>query len=174
MEDEMKRSDTRKLLVLAGSAALVGATLVGGATAANAAMPVVPTVSDSVINKSKQSYFTASAIIGGCIISSNGGTCSVSRGLSASRTIEVSLNVSRGFVSGQLGISSNSTVTTTTTCSSPALKAGQRWWAHPVGNRWSYQVRKTTTLAGRVSNTNTSGVLHAFDPFSSVISCGLS
>lgn len=154
------------------SATVAAMIAAGGAAPADAAMPVIPTITKTIINKSKQRDYTNRTIIGGCKVAANGSSCQVSRGLAASRTIDLRYGVSRSFVSTQIGISSGSSVSTTTTCTSPKLKAGQRWVARSMGTRWSYQIRQTTKLAGRVTSTQTSGVLHAFDP-SKMISCSL-
>lgn len=163
---------SRKLMLLLGVAGTSSALILGGVSAANAALPVRVT-KNYVLNKSKQSNYTSAAAIGACVITTTGGTCGISRGKAASRTIDLTYGLTRSFVAGQIGVSASSSVQTTVDCRSPALKKGQRWAAHSIGNRWTYQLRTITTVNGRVSDNRTSGLLHAFDPYAAHISCGL-
>lgn len=130
-----------------------------------------------VISKTSTKNATGS-VIASCKITSNGGTCSISRGKSVSRTIGVSLGVSRSEVSAALSISSAASVTTTVACSSPALKAGQAWKARGLGTRYTYKVQKQQGFRPRVGPLNwktvgTSSTLTAFNPSANSISCGL-
>jgi len=73
----------------------------------------------------------------------------------------------------QLGIGSGRTVTTTVSCSSPALEAGTSWKARPVGTIYYYKIRKRLIQAGHVLSTTMSSPLKAFNPSASKIACGL-
>ncbi|WP_156761381.1 hypothetical protein [Microbacterium karelineae] len=119
-----------------------------------------------------------SRVIGYCKIGTDGGKCTISKGETATRTINVALGASRGLVSGQLGISSSHSQTVTIGCESDpdGMKAGQVWRAYAVGDKFTYKVKKRETRYsndGRVLSTNTSysGLLWAFNPYSNGLFC---
>lgn len=97
---------------------------------------------------------------------------------SITRTVQLSLGATRSFVSASLGFSSAEGVTTTVSCSSPALKAGQVWKARARGSSYTYKVKKLQAYKPRVGPTkwrtvSTSAALKAYNPYASDISCGL-
>lgn len=155
---------------------LTGFALVAGIAVPASADSAVQTW---VINKSKaSSVINYSQTMATCRVGSNGSTCTISRGKSATRTITATLGMSRAGVASSLGISSASAVTVSTSCTSPKMRAGQTWSAYPVGDRWSYRIHKRTSRfsnQGRpLSETNEySGYLSAFNPYSASIYCKL-
>ncbi|MFT0847391.1 hypothetical protein VR010_06505 [Actinomycetaceae bacterium L2_0104] len=102
----------------------------------------------------------------------NGTRCQISVGKQVTRSINVSLGATRGLVASQLGISSASSTTTTVSCTSPSLKAGQYFRGYAMGDRYKYQVVRKSKSHGIVIKTDTSGWLYAFDPYRSSIACG--
>lgn len=98
-----------------------------------------------------------------------GGTCTISRALSATRTIGVTLGASRTWASGQLNISAAEQQTVTAACTSPTLSSGQTWRAYPHGQRYSYQIRSQYYgndggVDFPIGSPTTSGTLYAFNP----------
>ena len=77
-----------------------------------------------VVGVTKTSYVTGPAFAS-CKISTTGGTCNISSAKAVTRSVQVSLGATRGFVSGSLGFSAGASVTTTVACTSPPLKAGE-------------------------------------------------
>lgn len=136
---------------------------------------IPPVYTREVINKSKvsNSYVNRSNRLGSCTVGSTGSVCTISRTESATRSIDLSLGITRGAVSASLGISAAQSVSTAVSCTSPAMNAGQTWSAYPRGDRWSYNVRKKTILGGSVVNTETSGTLYAFNPRANDVYCTL-
>lgn len=113
-----------------------------------------------------------------CKITTKGGTCSISKGKSADRTVQVSLGASRDLVSAGLSISKSKTQTTSVGCDSPKLKAGQVWRGRSVGKQYTYKVQQQKGTKPRFGGTRwttvaTSGYLKAHDPSATDISCGL-
>jgi len=147
-----------------------------GATAAHAATTTpaatVKTVS-SVIEKSTVSnrYIDRSKSISSCSIGAAGGSCVISRGRTASRSIQLSLGVTREMVAASFGFSSGYTVSTSVTCTSPVLKAGQIWRAYAVGTRHKYKAKKVTMVGYLAAKTETSGWLYAFNPKAADLHC---
>lgn len=168
-----QRSSTRHKLALTAIAIVcAGALSLAHAQAANAAV-----YRYNIINKSSTANVTG-AVFASCKITTTGGLCSISKGKSVTRTVQVSLGASRADVATGLSISSASSVTTTVGCSSPALRAGQVWKARALGTRHSYRVQKQESYRPRIGPTywktvGTSSVLTAYNPYSSGISCGL-
>lgn len=160
----------RKILAAAAIASLLA---VGTATPAHAETMV----SRSVFNKAviSTNYHNYSNPLPGCRILTSGGTCTISSGRSATRSISLDLGFSRSFVAGNLNISSSYTVTTSQSCTSPAMAAGTEWRAWPLGQRIRYQLRERTVRLVQgipVSDTQrTSGFLYAFNP-DGRIACG--
>lgn len=98
-----------------------------------------------------------------------GGTCTISRALSATRTIGLTLGASRSWASAQLNISAASTQTVTAACTSPTLRSGQTWRAYPHGQRWSYRIQSQYYgndggVDFPIGSPQTSGTLYAFNP----------
>ena len=113
-------------------------------------------------------YTNKSNVIASCKVASNNVTCSISHSEAASVSVQLALNVSRGTVTSGLNITSNSTVTTTVSCTSPKMTTGQVFDAWPRGTRYSY-----TVTHFQPGNTQTSGTLYAFVPKADYIACGV-
>lgn len=156
----------RKLLALAASATIALVAL--GAVAAPAS---ASTYTSYVVLDAKRisTTYTGSEIIGSCNATSPGGTCTISSGMSATRTVQLQWNATYKQVTAGLSISNAKTVTVSTSCTSPKMSAGQTWKAKPVGDRYSYKLKRISN--GGLSQT-TSGTLYAFDPKPTKISCG--
>lgn len=108
-----------------------------------------------------------------CTILKKGGKCSIEKGRTLTRTINLSLGATRNWAAGQLGISSANTTTTTVSCHSPAMKKGEIWRGYSMGSRHKYKVKKLTYYKGRdLVDTKTSGWLYAFNPYRNSIACG--
>lgn len=99
--------------------------------------------------------------LGGCVAGSPGITCSISVAKSATRSISLALSVTRGFVAGPLGISSEASVSVSVSCSSPPLAVGQSFSAYPRGNRYYYRIHVTQNYA---PTDQLSASLTAFSP----------
>ncbi|HTL40526.1 MAG TPA: hypothetical protein VL294_03540 [Pseudolysinimonas sp.] len=127
----------------------------------------------TVVSKSSLGGQIGSKVLASCLIRSTGGTCTITRGKTASREVQLSLGMSWASATAQLGIGSGRTVTTTVSCSSPALEAGTSWKARPVGTIYYYKIRKRLIQAGHVLSTTMSSPLKAFNPSASKIACGL-
>ncbi|GAA3637511.1 hypothetical protein GCM10022200_21060 [Microbacterium awajiense] len=131
-----------------------------------------------VVNASKSTYYTNfGQVVGSCKALTTGTTCTISKGKTATRTIGTSLGYTRSGVAASLNMSSASSVTISVSCTSPVLKAGQTFYAYPVGDRWSYRIKKDTiysyTNTGTIYKTTTeySNYLTAFNPYASSIAC---
>ena len=162
----------RSISRLAAVTALVAASILGGGVAANAAPPAGYIVQYSVINKSTLStnYTNLSNELARCNAASAGITCSISKTTSASRSISLSLGITRAAVASGLGISADTSQSIGVSCTSPALQAGQSLRAYPVGTRYSYQVQKRTYIGASVTVEN-SGTLYAFNPRANSFTC---
>ena len=97
-------------------------------------------------------------------------TCTISQSTNATRSISLSLGITRGTVASGLGISASSDVGTSVSCTSPALSAGQSFRAYPLGTRFSYKAQKKT-IVGPQTTTEVSGTLYAFDPRANAVAC---
>jgi len=157
--------------------AILSATLIaaGGtsATAGTAERVATASVVRSVINKSTVSsrYVDMSKSIASCSVGPAGGSCSITRGSTVTQTVQLALGISRGNVTGSLGLSSASSRSLTVGCTSLSMKAGQVYRAYAVGPRYKYQVKAVSMVGYLVAKTETSGVLYAFDPKPSDIHC---
>jgi hypothetical protein len=153
---------------VAGAAVLIG---ILGATPAQAAPPPY-VIQYHVINKVTLStnYVNYSNQLAQC--ASVGGTCTISISTNATRTIGLSLGMSRDGVAAGLSISSATTVGTTVACTSPTLSSGQVFRAYPVGTRYSYKVQKNT-ITGPTQKIEVSGTLYAFNPRANSVWCGV-
>jgi hypothetical protein len=126
---------------------------------------------------------TTSNALGGeiarCHISYDGGSCTITRGKTAERTISAQLGATRAEIAASLGISTSTSVTTTVGCNSPALRAGQTWRARAMGTRYSYHVAQQEMQRPRVGPTRwvttrtSANRTSAFNPAANQISCGL-
>ncbi|MGN6503754.1 MAG: hypothetical protein ACTHKX_12755 [Pseudolysinimonas sp.] len=139
----------------------------------NSAYPPPKLTELRVVSKSSLGGQIGSKVIASCLIRSDGGTCTITRGKTASREVQLSFGMSWASATAQLGIGSGRTVSTTVSCSSPALSAGTSWKARPVGTIYYYKIRKRIIQAGHVMSTDLSSQLTAFNPSASKIACGL-
>lgn len=181
----------RRFTALALGAGLALTVLTTGATAANAEQWLAPAAASApvaddgvvspqaiyytyaVINKTKYSNALGTQIFASCTIGTSGGTCTISKGKTVTRSIQVALGYTRSGVAGNLSISSAQSVAITTSCSSPALPAGSSWKARSYGDRHTYQIRRTT-LDSEVPQplaTETSALREAFNPYDNRIYC---
>lgn len=140
-------------------------------------LPPPPVTTRTVVNKTTLStkYTDKSRQISRCTVYTTGGTCSISKGKSATRTIQTSLGITRNAVASSLSISAASTVSLTASCNSPVLKSGQSWVAWAQGTRYKYKVQTKVWVGGKQQPGlgQTSGWLYAFNPNPGYISCGL-
>lgn len=124
-------------------------------------------VTYTVIDKSKVStgHIDYGQTLATC--SGAGSACQINSTKSATRTVSLSLGVSRSVVTSSLGISNASTQSLSISCSSPTLKSGQIYKAHPRGERHRYKVRARSRMwvspAWIDMGTETSGWLYAFN-----------
>jgi hypothetical protein len=118
-------------------------------------------------------YMNYAKPVGSCSVGKKGGTCTISKGETATASISTSLGVSKGVIAGTVGFSASESYPITASCSSPELKKGETWTAWPKGDRWAYKVQ---TGQKYPPNTfvaeKTSGTLYAFKPHSNAIVCG--
>ena len=161
------------------TAAVSVALILGGSVVANAAtgkQPAILPVSyyNKVVNKSfVGNYINKANRVGICGVTTRNTTCSISSGKTAARTVDLAFGASRGLVTGSIGISNASSTTIQVSCNSPKMNPGQYFQAYPLGRRYQYQIAKHIIQLNRDSVVSTSAWLHAFDPYSSGISCGL-
>ncbi|MGW8565566.1 hypothetical protein [Isoptericola sp. NPDC055881] len=144
-------------------------------SSANTYFPAIPTSVKSVVNKRRISkYYTdRSRQIGRCTIRTSGATCSISKGKTATRTIQTTYGLSRYSVASSLGISSAKSVTTQAACTSPKMKKGKSWVGWAQGSRYRYKIQSKSRVAGFTIFGNKSGWLYAFNPNPAYITCGL-
>ena len=116
-----------------------------------------------VINKTSQSnyirYGEANRLTH-CVVVTSGQTCTISRTFDVTRSIGVSLGMTRAAVAASLSISSASSVSVGVSCTSPTMKVGQKYEAYPVGTRYTYKIKRW----GTNQPATTSGTLSAFNP----------
>lgn len=131
-----------------------------------------PATTRTVVNKSRENKMSHSAkSISSCTIGTTGGSCTISKGKSSARTVQVSLGISRKDVTSALGISNAKTVTVQVSCTSPTMKKGQTWRAYAKGYKWNYKIKRVSiNYLGQISRT-TSGWKHTFNPSPSDIYC---
>lgn len=107
--------------------------------------------------------------VGRCVAGSSKMNCSISRGKSATRSIQVDFGLTRGKVAGQLGISSSHSVTVEVGCSR-TIKKGQALVAYSVGRQFRYRIE--SGVASVVPSKKTySKWLSAFDPDKNGLYC---
>lgn len=165
------------LLALGGSSATAAESpsSTGGATTADTATPTMIsnwTFRSTVVNKVKYINRAGKQILGRCLIGTRGGTCTISKGKTATRTIEIGGGVTRGMVAGSLGISTATSTTVEVGCTSPALDPGDYWTARPFGTKYVYDVRKSKYFLGvKVDSAIVEENLRAFSPYRSQIYC---
>lgn len=137
------------------------------------AFPPATSTTLSVVDKMSLGGQIGTQVFASCQIRSDGGTCTITRGRSVSRQVQLTWGMAWSAATAQLGIGSETSVATTVSCSSPALAAGTSWKARPVGTKYYYKIRRQYVQAGHVLKTEVSGRLTAFNPSPSHISCGL-
>ena len=135
--------------------------------------PVVmgPEVSRAVVNLSRisTSYVNYAETIGTCHVISAGVTCQISQSSTSTRTVQLALGASRGFVTGKIGISSATSVSVQISCTSPPMQPGQVFRARPYGERYRYKIWRY-----QYGSSTTSGWLYTFNPYQNAFSCGVS
>lgn len=113
-------------------------------------------------------YTNRSNEIGSCRVLTSGASCTVTTSVSATVSVGLDLGASRGFVTGALNITSATSVSSSASCTSPALPAGSTFRAWPRGTQYSYKLRHFSRSGG----VSTSGTLSAFVPRQNAITCG--
>lgn len=129
---------------------------------------------DQMLNKRliSSNYINRGSLVGACTVTVSGGSCTIAQTTSVARSIQLDLGITRSWVAGKLGVSATSTQTTSVTCNSPVMRAGQTWKAWPRGTRYSYVLRRQTLHSGQYISTKTSGTLYAFNPRANDVVCG--
>ena len=126
----------------------------------------------TIVNKSSIGGQIGPHVFASCQVFMEGGTCTITTGLTVSKEVQLTFGMTWAAAVAQLGIGSSKSISTTVSCSSPALPAGSKWQAWPVGRKYFYNIRRQTIQAGRVLKTETSPRLTAFNPSASHIACG--
>ncbi|NML51705.1 hypothetical protein HHL19_22360 [Streptomyces sp. R302] len=94
-----------------------------------------------------------------------GGTCTLSKTYSVTRTIGTDLGISRGAVASSISFSRSTSASVTAACTSPKFSSNsQVYEAYAQGTRKYYKVTKKTYVQGMLASTKTSGTLSAFNP----------
>jgi hypothetical protein len=155
--------------------ALVSAPLSASASEAKPEPEVIRSAqvwtSYHVVNHTKTSNVVGTQIIGDCTVARNGGTCTITSGKTATRTIQLAFNVTRSAVASSLQISSSTSATISVACTSPPMNAGESWRAKPKGTKHFYKVREQTWAEDVVIASRTSAQLTAFNPSATSIYC---
>lgn len=171
----------RKLFSILTTATTTVALALGAAPAyasnvstVDPALAIPVTHKYSLVNHTITTFWTRKAqLLGSCSAVNVGLTCTIARGKSASRTVQVDFSATRGSITAALGISSAYTVETTVSCSAH-INAGQRWGAWPVGSHHKYLVKDTATTSFGATTVNVGTTYkYTFNPYASSISCGL-
>lgn len=177
------RSIRRPSARRASALALAGATLAATATAglcvpANAAVPAPPQLltAYTMVNiytnpgtwvdyKHRVAYCSADV----------GGTCTITKAQALATNVQVDFGLSKSWVSGKLGFSLSQTNSTSVSCQSGKMKAGQVYAGYRVGTRKSYRIQKWQGASGHpLQLVSTSAYLEAFQPDSNAnIHCRL-
>lgn len=162
----------RKLVALATGIGLISVLAV--ASPANAAPGGLPSTTTVVNKVAHKNYINKSQVLGECRTVTAGQTCSFANATSSTRTVQVALGVSKGFVTGSLNISSATTVSVTVSCTSGVMKAGQRYRAWPIGTRYDYRIKRAwNSVLFPNKPAEYSKVLHAFNPGKNRYACGV-
>ncbi|WP_143938863.1 hypothetical protein [Tessaracoccus rhinocerotis] len=121
-----------------------------------------------VVDKSKTlNYVNRGQVLASCKALNTGVTCSISKGASSTRTVQLGMTMKRAEITGSLGISSAATVSVNVTCTSPTMYSGQVFKAFPMGERHRYKVQRESLLG--IEKT---GWLYAFNPTVNGFACG--
>lgn len=146
----------------------------GGTAVASATVDISPAtdgliLTRHVVNKtSTANFIDTTKEIGRCQVGTTGGTCTIQSGKTVTRTIQLTTGVTRWSVASSLSISSASSVTTSQSCTSPVMRAGEAWIANPIGTRFRYQIETRGRLDGAPIPPKRSGYLYAFNPTGSI------
>ena len=101
---------------------------------------------------------------------SAGSTCTISQAAAVSTTVQASLGYSNYGVASSLGFSLSRTSSTTVSCSSPRLAAGQSYVGYAQGTQKQYWIQEWQTNSSISAPpphlVATSSLLTAFQPFS--------
>jgi hypothetical protein len=107
-----------------------------------------------------------------------GHTCTITVTKSSTRTFGLSLGVTKGFVAGELNVSTASTVSVSNACSAKTPR-GYYLNAYPRGSLHQYKIKRVVTAvyspyrAAPTAGTTISGYLHTFNPYRNAITCSL-
>jgi hypothetical protein len=117
----------------------------------------------TVVKKLSSSSTTQTKALASCQ-APKGGTCTFTQTFSVTRTIQVSLGLSRSAVSSSYSFSSAATQSLATACAVPSTGAVAHVYAR--GTTYKYQAQKQRSFAPYKSWTTieTSGTLSAFNP----------
>ena len=100
---------------------------------------------------------------------SAGSTCTITQAAAVSTTVQVSLGYSNYGVASSLGFSLSRTSTTSVSCSSPRLGAGQSYVGYAQGTQKRYWIQEWQTNSSISAPpphlVATSSLLTAFQPF---------
>lgn len=140
---------------------------VSGSEAAAAACcaPIPIQVTYTTINKS---YYADQNNPGGPVASCTAAnsTCALNVTQSSSTQIATSLGYSKAGVAANLQFTLNRTVSASATCTSPKLKAGQKYVAYRTGRQAMYKIqKKTVDPAAGTTKYQTSGWLFSWEPY---------
>ena len=104
-----------------------------------------------------------------------GGTCTISRATAVSTTVQTSLGYSKSGVAASIGFSLTRMSTTTVTCVSPRMRAGQTYVGYSEGTAKHYRIQEwhgSSFPGGSAQLAATSGLLLAYQPYNySAIYC---
>lgn len=116
--------------------------------------------------------------IGGCIIGPGAGSCSVKKGLAASRTIQTEMGLSNSLVAARLGIESTSQVSVSVSCTSQNYKRNKKninYNVYAVGDFYTYKIEKwkryTVGTHTKHTKISTSAAKKAFNPSPNLFKC---
>lgn len=115
----------------------------------------------------KKNQVNKSSVLASCSVGRSGTTCTITKGKTATRTVETGLGFSRKRISASLGISASKSVSINVSCTSPKLKKGQVFRAYPVGTRHYYTLYRYNNKTGSKKVEKKS----AFNPYSNQIHC---
>lgn len=111
--------------------------------------------------------------IGQAQAGSAGITVTITKTSAATRTIGYGFGVSKGFVAGELNISSSSSVGVNVGCSKTVGKKGRWLVAYSVGSIHRYRIRSVTKSMSPYPHqvVKYSDWMHTYNPYQSSISC---
>lgn len=114
--------------------------------------------------------------IASCEILRNGSTCTISKGATATRTVQVDFGVDYKWVSSKIGVSASKSQTVSVGCVSPPMKKGQIYRAWAVGDWREYRIHQWYSDNGPDGDPHFgdkySKWLYSFSPYPSAIACG--